>query len=212
MLCLTLGLGIWQMQRLAWKAALLTSIDAGEALPPVDLPLSPVPFRRYFLSGQFAPSQAWYGAEVRQTAAGAVMGAHVMAVIVRPGLPAIVVDRGWAPDGALKSPERSRVTLEGYVRQPEHTPWMGAADDPARHRFYALDPAAIGKSLGFTSVAPYTLVVIGSANESPAPVQTLPRPPNDHLSYAITWFSLSAALLVVFIVYLRQTVRGSPKV
>jgi surfeit locus 1 family protein len=210
MLGLTLGLGVWQLQRLVWKTTLLASIDAGEAAAPVNLPSSPTPFRRYFLTGRFAPGQAWYGAEVRQTSTGAVMGAHVMSVVIRPDLPAVVVDRGWAPDGADLPPEPALATLEGYIRAPEHVPWMGAKDDPAQRRFYALDPAAIGKSLGFASVAPYTFVVMGKANGSPEPVQALPRPPNDHLSYAITWFSLAAALVVVFIVYARQTFRREP--
>jgi surfeit locus 1 family protein len=34
----------------------------------------------------------------------------------------------------------------------------------------------------------------------------LPRPPNDHLSYAITWFGLAAVLLVVFVVYATKKI------
>jgi surfeit locus 1 family protein len=84
---------------------------------------------------------------------------------------------------------------------------MGAADDPVHRRFYALDPAKIGASLGYSTVAPFTLVAIGPAGSVPDPIQAMPRPPNDHLSYAITWFSLSAALVVVFVVYVRQMIR-----
>jgi surfeit locus 1 family protein len=91
---------------------------------------------------------------------------------------------------------------------PEPSTWTSASDDPGQRRFYSLDPAAIGASLGHPSVAPFALIVIGPAGSIPEPVQTLPRPPNDHLSYALTWFSLSVALVIVFFVYVRQSLHG----
>ena len=118
--------------------------------------------------------------------------------------PAILIDRGWAVDAVLPPAPDDRVTIEGYIRPPEHTPWMGATDDPARRRFYALDPQAIGASLGFATVAPFTLIAMGPPGHVPDPVQALPRPPNDHLSYALTWFGLSVALIMIFVVYVYQ--------
>ena len=41
----------------------------------------------------------------------------------------------------------------------------------------------------------------------PAPVQALPRPSNNHLSYVITWYGLAASLFVIFIVYARKALR-----
>ena len=72
-----------------------------------------------------------------------------------------------------------------------------------------LDPAAIGAALGLASVAPFTLVALGPAPTPPrARRSALPRPPNDHLSYALTWFGLAACLLVVFVVYVRKALRS----
>ena len=34
--------------------------------------------------------------------------------------------------------------------------------------------------------------------------RTLPRPPNNHLPYAITWYGLAIALLVIFALYARK--------
>lgn len=207
MLSLTLSLGVWQLERLRWKHDLLSQIERGEAMAPLPLPSHPEPFRRYTVVGRFAPGQVSYGAEVRSAAAGAAMGAHDVAALLRADAPPVIVDRGWVPTGVLAAPPLGVVTVSGYVRPPEHTPWMGAKDDPAARRFFALDPVAIGSALNIPTVAPFTLVVIGPPGQSPEPVQTLPRPPNDHLSYAATWFSLSAALVAVFLVYARQTLR-----
>ncbi|MBN8904164.1 MAG: SURF1 family protein, partial [Rhodospirillales bacterium] len=75
--------------------------------------------------------------------------------------------------------------------------------------FYTLDPAAIGRALGLPTVAPYTIVALGDTPPQrwPDPAKHLPRPPNNHLSYAITWYGLAAALVVIFILWARKTVR-----
>ena len=38
----------------------------------------------------------------------------------------------------------------------------------------------------------------------PDPARHLPRPPNNHLSYAITWYGLAVALLAIFVVWVRK--------
>ena len=143
----------------------------------------------------------------RVNADGAIIGSQVVGVLDRPDGPPVVVNLGWAPDGWTDQLPTGTVTIEGYVRPPEHTPWLGTADDPARRRFFALDPLGIGAALGALHVEPFTLVALGPARGTPEPVQALPRPPNDHLSYAVTWFSLAAALVVVFALFVRQTFR-----
>ena len=207
MLALTMGLGIWQVERLEWKRGLLASIDQGEAVAPVPLPPSPVPFSRVVVAGRFDSGIVRYGSEVRTDAAGPVIGSHVVGVLDRGSEAPVVVDLGWAPDSWHGSLPAGPIRVEGYVRPPEHTPWLGTADDPAHRRFFALDPIAIGAALGQLHVAEFTVVALGPAAGLPEPVQALPRPPNDHLTYAITWFSLAAALAVVFGLFVRQTIQ-----
>ena len=43
MVLVLLGLGTWQMHRLAWKQAILAQIAAAEAAPPLPLPAMPAP-------------------------------------------------------------------------------------------------------------------------------------------------------------------------
>ncbi|MBV8911687.1 MAG: SURF1 family protein, partial [Acetobacteraceae bacterium] len=71
----------------------------------------------------------------------------------------------------------------------------------------ALDPEAIGAALGLGRVAPFVVVALGPSTSAPEPAHALPRPPNDHLQYAITWFGLAAACLGVFAAYARNLLR-----
>ncbi len=208
MLALTVGLGVWQLQRLAWKTALLADIDRAEAARAIRLPPVPTPFTKVEVTGHFRDDlAAYYGADVRPTPSGPAMGAQLITPLERPGGDPVLVDRGWVPEGAAIPPSPDQVMVIGYVRPPEHPSWFTGTDNPAKHRFYELDPAAIGAALGMSQVAPFTLVALGSPNAVPAPAQTLPRPPNDHLSYAVTWFSLAICLLGVFAVYARKALR-----
>ncbi len=97
--------------------------------------------------------------------------------------------------------------VEGYVHPAERAGSFSATDDVAGRHFYTLDPQVIGAALGLGRVAPFTLVAMG-APAIPDPARHLPRPPNNHLSYAVTWFGFAITLLVIFAVYARKVVRA----
>jgi len=92
------------------------------------------------------------------------------------------------------------------VQAPQKPGVFTPAPDAAHRRFYALEPAVIGAALGLPKVAPFTLVAMGPTRSGvfPEPAQHLPRPPNNHLQYALTWYGLSGALVVVFVTWSRK--------
>ncbi len=211
MLAATTGLGVWQVERLHWKTELLREIDRGEAAPPIPLPAAPQPFTKVSVSGRLRQDlPALYGVEVRSTAAGPMMGAYLLNPLERPGADPVIVNRGWVPlDRAQPGPPVD-ASIQGYVRAPEQPVRFGAADDPAHKRFYALDPAAIARALGLARAMAFTVVAMGDTPPGiyPEPARSLPRPPNNHLSYAITWFGLAASLLVICAIYARRALRA----
>jgi surfeit locus 1 family protein len=248
MVLVLLGLGTWQMHRLAWKQAILAQIAAAEAAPPLPLPAMPAPLApgpstlgpftpapvapapvapAPVAPGPFAPGpfakiavtgrllhdkSALYGADVRDTRTGPELGAELIEPLQRDGAVPILVERGWVPlkrTRPVAMPD-GPVTVAGFVYPAVAPGWFSAHDDvPGRH-FYTLDPAAIGAALGLDHVAPFILVAIGAppAEGLPIPAEHLPRPPNNHLQYAITWYGLAAVLVVIFAVWARKAVRA----
>lgn len=213
MVLVLLGLGTWQVRRLAWKEAILAQIARAEAAPPVPLPKDPSPFTKVAVTGRLLHDRtALYAADVRNTPAGPELGALLIEPLQRDGAAPILVERGWVPlkrSQKLSLPEGT-VTIAGYVH-PAETPGLFAAHDdvPGRH-FYTLDPAAIGAALGLEHVAPFVLVALGPPPPEglPIPASHLPRPPNDHLQYALTWYGLACASVVIFAVWARKAVRA----
>lgn len=203
-----IGLGLWQLERRVWKTELLAQIDHAEAAPPIPLPPDPPQFAKVRVTGTFHPGlEARYGADVRDLPSGPVFGTQVITPLDRPGQDPVLIDRGWAPLGQALPPGPDSV--DGYIRTPDQPGLFTPRDDPATRQFYTLDPQQIGASLGLPHVAPFTLVALGTVEPGvfPQPATALPRPPNDHLNYALTWFGLAFALLVVFAVYLKKALR-----
>jgi len=203
LVCLTTGLGIWQLQRLTWKRDILARIEASERAAPVPLPADPSGFQKIIVHGQLDGTRAIaYLDDVRDDPRGdAVMGTHLVEPLLRPGQPPLLVDLGWVkyPPAPISGP----AGITGYVRPAEHAGWMSAKDDPRNRRFYTLDPARIAAGVGLPAPLPYVVVALGSAG-TPDPAHSLPRPPNDHLEYAVTWFSLALVATVMFLAWTRS--------
>jgi surfeit locus 1 family protein len=214
MLIVLLGLGSWQVKRLFWKEALLAQIDAAESAPPIPLPKTPSPFTKVSVSGTFLPDEAaLYGADVRTIASGPEMGARLIVPLREADGDVILIDRGWVPlsrPSPIEQP-KGAVTVSGYVRFGDTEHWFSAQDDIAARHFFTLDPKKIADTVGQPNASPFVLVLLAAQPEAsarpdhwPDPARHLPRPPNNHLSYVITWYGLAVALLAIFIIWARK--------
>lgn len=202
------GLGTWQVYRLHWKEGILAQIAAAEHAPPQPVGPNPPDYGRVEATGRFRFDRAVrYGIDVRDTPKGAVLGHYQLVPLERDNAPALLVNRGWVPeqpDGPVDDPD-TIVTVVGYVRPPSSPGWFSPADDVAKRQFYTLDPPVIARDLGIGPVLPFSLTVLGPARDGryPVPAQDFPRPPNNHLSYAVTWYALAVLLLVMFVLRVR---------
>lgn len=213
MLIVLIGLGSWQIYRLRWKEAVLAQIAAAEAAPPEPLTPDPAPYAKIKVTGQFRFARiAQFGAEVRDTRSGPAMGFYQLVPLERDGQPPILIDRGWVPQNRqvpLDDPTGA-VTVIGYVRPGDDEHWFSPVADEAARHFYTLNPTTIGAAIGVRDLAPFTVVALGlpAAESYPAPAEHLPRPPNNHLSYVITWYGLAVALVIIFGVWVRKALRS----
>jgi surfeit locus 1 family protein len=218
MLAAMLALGIWQVQRMGWKSALLQELAAAQAGPPVNA-ANPAPFAHILASGRFRHDlELLLGSEVR----GTTLGAALITPLEREGAPALLVERGWVPlDRAGVSRPEGVVTVQGYMRPAERPGLLSAADSPAARRFHNFDIPAMGAAIGLP-VAPFGLAVVvpgrarpdGGLGSTPAPNQGgvpspatgFPAPSNPHLGYAITWFGLALAWTAIFALWASRRI------
>ena len=218
-----IGLGTWQIQRKAWKEALIDTLAQRLSATAVDLPprqrwakLDPADeeFRRVKFFAAFVPGEQALvyssGSALRSNVSGPGYWVLSPARLAVGGL--ITVNRGFVPEGRQDPATRAGgdltgpVELVGVVRWPEPRSFFAPSDDPARNLWFTRDPVAIAAAKGWGEVAPFYIEL-----ETPQPPGGLPRAGtlkanlrNEHLQYAITWYGLAAVVVVMFAFWLRS--------
>jgi surfeit locus 1 family protein len=216
------GLGVWQLQRLAWKEQILARIEARIHQAPAPLPpLAQWPtllpdeydYAHVRAKGRYLPdAEALIFRSISPDRAdlSAGPGYQVLNALKLDTGGVVLVDRGFAPlawkDGGLRTPPPDgEVEVTGLLRPPEDRNMFTPADQPAQGLWFTRDPAAVARKFGLADVAPFVIDQDADATRKswPHPGATELRIPNNHLSYAWTWFGLAATLAGVFGVWAR---------
>lgn len=201
-----IGLGVWQVQRLAWKESIIADIQARIAADPVDLPDTIDPERDAYLPVQVTGvlGTQYLRVLVSQKQIGA--GYRIIRPMTRAG-ENILIDMGFvstADADGMTFQEGPPVTITGNLQWPQETDKFTPAPERDKNIWFARDVDAMAQALEAQPV----LVVRRDAAPLDSPLTPLPVDtaviPNDHLQYAITWFSLSAIWLAMTAVFLRR--------
>ena len=217
-LCVLLGLGIWQLQRLAWKNELIELRETRLAEAPIALPadladpaalLAALAHRRVTVSGAFLHDREVYLAATRR----GKFGFRVITPLRRADGATVLIDRGWVPNEArdpafrLEGQVESEVTVQGLLRGASERGWFTPDNDPARNYWFWRDLAAMATFAG-VDAPPLLIEADTMPNPGGLPIGTkmAVNLRNEHLQYAIVWFSLAASLLVIAVLARRQAI------
>ena len=192
-----IGLGLWQLQRLEWKAAKLAQIEAKIASAPVVLPASVTEKQDLYLpvtvQGRLIGPEAMVIIGLNQAGPGyRVIAAFEVAGSGRK----IMVDLGFVAeaDRAFKRPSTA-MKLTGNLNWPQEKDSYTPEPDLIRKLWFSRDVERMANVLGTEQVMVVARMI------DPAIPAVMPLPvdtssiPNDHLAYAITWFSLALVWL-----------------
>jgi surfeit locus 1 family protein len=219
---LLVGLGVWQLQRLQWKEALIAERDSRLAATPVMLEQAlqdfdaerSVEFLKVEVTGTFQNDAELF----LLTTEGGTPGFEVITPLMsRDGI-VILTDRGFISESLkdpLKRPESrssGEVTVTGILRRHVQSRGPFTPDnDPEANIWYWWDvPAmlAFANIGGETRVAPFVLHLLpGDGKSLPRPVAVDANLTNNHRQYALTWFALAILLIVMSGLLIRQTLR-----
>ena len=187
-----LSLGIWQLQRLAWKHEVLRAIESKILAPAVEIPqtvlldahsLLPVRAEGRYKGDtvRVLVSQKIYGAGYRLITAFELVDGRT-----------IMLDRGFTSVRLeMPSTPEGRGQVIGNLQWPQEIDSFTPENDLAANIWFARDVARLADHL---KAEPVLLVLRDSSFETEA-ATPLPKMtaniPNDHMNYAITWFSLA---------------------
>jgi surfeit locus 1 family protein len=212
------ALGIWQVERRAWKLALIERVEQRVHAEPVTAPgpgewralsRENAEYRRVKLTGRWLVG--------RQTLVRAVTalgeGFWLMEPLQTNEGFVVWVNRGFVPQGwrsgdaavfaGATGAAELTTTVTGLLRISEPHGAFLRANAPAEDRWYSRDVDAISNARHLTDAAPYFV----DAEAATGAAADTSRPPvagltaihfrNSHLQYVITWFTLALMALAL---------------
>lgn len=205
-----IGLGVWQLERLQWKLALIAEVNGHMTAAPISLDQAlkldadSVQYRKVVVSGRFDNSREAY---VFTTDTQGKPVYHVLTPFLTQDGRALLVDRGFVPKDRLDPATRNHVEgqtrLTGVWRVPHAPGAFTPMPDRARRIWYARDLQDIAATDHIRLAAPVVIEADATPNPGgwPKGGQTVISFRNEHLSYAITWFGLAAGLIGVYFAF-----------
>lgn len=214
-LVLSLGLGIWQMERREWKRDILDRIAANQAAAPITLDelLRGDPLRHEYgkvkLGGTFLFDKEFFLAarSLKNT-----VGQQVVVPLKTDDGRIVLFDRGWIPQERKDPASRAQgqvagpVQVVGIVRRNQERRQFAPENVPDKNVWFHVDVPLMRKMAGAApdpKLDTFFLDADATPNPGGLPVggQTRFDIPNDHLQYAITWFLIAVAMAGVYLAY-----------
>ena len=216
------SLGIWQLQRLQWKHALIARVAQRVHAVPVPAPgpdrwkqvnAATDEYRHVRLDGHFLYKQSTLVQAVTELGSGS----WLLTPLVRADGTVVLVNRGFVAIPAISARQRpvadnlpgvpagTPAAVTGLLRMPEPNGAFLRYNDAAAGHWFSRDVQAIATAQGLHDVAPYFIDADAAAdNPVGAPIGglTVIAFSDNHLVYALTWFvmALMAAGALVWIV------------
>ena len=195
-------LGVWQVNRAEWKAALVQSFAETAEAPPLSAEAA---CAAGLSEGQVIVPLEGQGASLRMFGHDALGAAGWRLlqvtelcgrpVLVESGFEALAIGGpgGQLPPGAI--PER---IIDRFVIEPwPERPAMAAANSADRNEWHWFDAAAIATAVGQADLSTDFIVTPYAG----VPAFLSRTPPETHIGYAVTWFGMAVAFLVIYAVF-----------
>ncbi len=211
------ALGLWQVDRLAWKQGIIAAIQEQQSIDPTQNHFTPDDlavdhaFKRGTITGHFLHDKEIHLAPRMYDS---IVGYHLFTPFKLAGDEGriLLVNRGWVPN-TMNMPEGSviefpagEVSISGTIRKPAQANAFTPENHPDDGVWYHIDLGDVSKALGLTPVFPVMFYADNSGlagygaddGRYPLPVLVNAIPNNNHKQYAFFWFSMALVLVVVY--------------
>ena len=197
------GLGTWQLQRLAWKTDIIAGLEAA-----YDSQSGATVFAQGFTGGEFIfgtvegtflPSKL---VKLGPRTGGGTISYDVL-VPLAIGESVLFVNLGLNPEPykklKLSEFENKTIRFEGLARVPGWNSFT-PENEPENERWYRADIQQMAAVRNLDNPLPHILYAeTASEDLGPFPHNTRWMPKNNHLQYALFWFTMAGALVVVYV-------------
>ena len=214
-LTILLSLGFWQLQRMSFKNAVIEdlhqrTIQAPMALPEAGFKVEDYIYRKVILSGRFDYSHEIF-VYARDKTYNGQDGFMLFTPFITNDNRTIIVNRGWIP--TKRKPQGLRLqsilpgdlTLTGVIMKSEQKYRFTPENDLKQNVWFYADIDQMRELIDSSVESFYVMQITEKQDLNSTPiVNTLDfNIFNNHLSYAMTWFSFALILICIFLLYHR---------
>ena len=207
-------LGSWQVQRLSWKSDLISNYNNNFQQAPITVKellkdRKNNKFRRTVIYGEYDHANEIQ--IIGKTYEGNA-GFHIITPFILENNEIIYINRGWVPKKYADKKTRKfslledKVRVVGLVRLPQKKGYFVPENEPENGFWFTIIPEELNRHLNIIGEKEFYIdeLNIDEKLKLPMPANGKVQVPNNHLQYAITWYSLALGLLIVYFAWHRQ--------
>ena len=207
-------LGSWQVQRLSWKSNLISNYNYNFQQVPITVKellkdRKNNKFRRTVIYGEYDHANEIQ--IIGKTYEGNA-GFHIITPFILENNEIIYINRGWVPKKYADKKTREfslledKVRVVGLVRLPQKKGYFVPENEPENGFWFTIIPEEFNGHLNIIGEKEFYIdeLNIDEKLKLPMPANGKVQVPNNHLQYAITWYSLALGLLIVYFAWHRQ--------
>lgn len=209
-------LGTWQVKRLVWKNYTIEEISQRGEMPAIDLSkewvnIDTMKYRKIAMKGHFLHNNEIHLFTGPREMRGDP-GYNILTPFELKNGDVVLVDRGWVPATQKERSSRPEtlvqgdISIVGMLQSGEHQGMFTPDNNIAKNLWFWLDMPAIAGFTGkqFDNVYVRALENSGAENGLPIAGKATVEIRNDHLQYAIIWYSLGIILLAIYTIYIKN--------
>ena len=197
-------LGTWQVYRLQWKLNLINQIEKGLKAEPIFYSKFNIKnYQKVKFSGIFDFKKQVFLYSLNKNGAP---GYEIITPIKIKSNEVLLVNRGWIKKSLKKNTNINKIeniTLEGIVKKISKPNPFKPDNNLENNEWYSLKIQDLEKFTGY-KLNDYTLVLQNNYNPLVETKTVSSNLPNNHLKYALTWYSVALSILLYFLYFRKK--------
>jgi len=197
-------LGTWQLYRLQWKQALVSEISSGLESSPIKYSESiNKNYQRVVLEGLYDFTNQIYLYSLNEKGRP---GFDVITPFQTIEGENILINRGWIRKELKNKLEINLITdkrIQGLLKKITKKNIFKPENDIKENIWFSINLIDVKKLTG-KNFSYFIVYLENSKTNIPSPKKISIDLPNNHLKYAITWYSISISIFFYFLYFRRQ--------
>ena len=197
-------MGTWQLYRLDWKQDLISTIDKGLISKPIQYSNKiNINYQRVILDGKYDLKNQIYLYSLNSKGQP---GFDVITPFQTLGGDNILINRGWIDKEMKNKAEINLIKnnkVQGFLRKIVKKNIFKPENNIEKNVWFSINLKQIQDITG-KNFDNYVVFLEDELVTLPNPKKISIDVPNNHLKYAITWYSISISILFYFLYFRRQ--------